>query len=167
MTITIRPLEPEGWPAFREIRLAALKENPRAYSGSYEDSLKRPDEAWRALVRGATHQVFGLFEGTGLIGITAVFASDEDPSGQTAALMMSYILPGFRRRGLSRMLYEARLAWIRERPQFKRVTVSVRESNLPSRQANQRFGFVQKGAQSRVWRDGDTEDEVFYELRLD
>lgn len=165
-TITVRAFEPTEWPAFKTMRLAALKDVPGAYSGTYEDSLKRSDDAWRSLVRGPNHQTFGLFEGTRLIGITGVFASDEDHSGGTAALMMSYILPGYRKHGLSLLLYDARLAWIRTRPQFKRVTVSVRESNAASRKANQRFGFVMTETQRRLWRDGVSEDEVFYELKL-
>lgn len=165
-SVTVRAFEPSEWPAFREMRLAALKDVPGAYSGTYEDSLKRADAAWQALVRGPTHQIFGLFEGTRLIGITGVFASDEDHSGGTAALMMSYILPEYRKRGLSRLLYDARLAWARTRPQFKLVTVSVRESNAASRKANQRFGFVMTETQRRVRRDGVSEDEIFYELKL-
>ena len=59
--------------------------------------------------------MFGLFDGDCLIGITAAFALAEDPAAQTAIFGMSFILPEYRGRGLSRLLYEARLEWTRAR----------------------------------------------------
>lgn len=38
-----------------------------------------------------------------LIGITAVFAWNSDPTGQAAILAMSFIVPEFRGRGLSHL----------------------------------------------------------------
>ena len=110
------------------------------------------------------HRVFGLFSGGYLIGITGVFTSRHDPTGATALLGMSYIIPGYRRRGLSVLFYEIRLAWIESRPQFARVTVSHRLSNEASRRANQRFGFHLTSRTPNVWPDGTNEEEVCYEL---
>jgi RimJ/RimL family protein N-acetyltransferase len=80
---------------------------------------------------------------------------------------MSFIIPEYRGRGLSQLLYEARLNWIRARSQFRRVVVYHRESNESSRRANQRFGFSVLQRASRKWPDGATEDEVLYELKID
>jgi len=79
---------------------------------------------------------------------------------------MSYILPQYRGRGLSRKFYETRLAWIRNHPKFKRIIVSHRASNEASRRANQKHGFVQTERSSHIWPDGQIEDEVFYELKI-
>lgn len=147
--IIIRALEPSEWEAFRDFRLE-----------------KRSPEKWRAEMKGPGHQVFGLFDGKLLIGITAVFTYRGDLTGQTALLAMSFISPSHRGRSLSSKLYDARLAWIRAQPQFQRVLVSHRKSNEASRRANQRYGFVQTTEVSRVWPDGKTEDEIFYELEI-
>jgi RimJ/RimL family protein N-acetyltransferase len=80
--------------------------------------------------------------------------------------VMSYLLPEYRGRGLSSAFYEARLAWLRERPRYTSVVVSHRQSNEPSRRANQRFGFVPVGSVPTQWPDGTVEDEATYELRL-
>src|SRR5438309_11991036 len=104
--IAIRPFEPAEWERFRDFRLAALKASPGLFASSYEDAVTRPPAEWRQNVRGSEHQVFGLFDGAGLIGITAAFTWREDPSGHTALLAMSFILPEYRGRGLSRLLYE-------------------------------------------------------------
>jgi RimJ/RimL family protein N-acetyltransferase len=99
-----------------------------------------------------------------MIGITAAFTWGEDR--ETALLAMSFIVPDYRRRGLSRMLYDARLAWIRQQPQFKRIIVSHRASNQASARAIQRYGFVPTGRSLRNWPDGSSEDEIQYELRI-
>jgi GNAT superfamily N-acetyltransferase len=110
--------------------------------------------------------VFGLFDAGHLIGITAVFRSREDPSGETALLGMSFIAPEYRGRGLSRLLYKARLEWIRTKGLFKRVVVSHRASNGASRRAIERHGFLPTRCAARIWPDGITEDEIFYEMRI-
>jgi RimJ/RimL family protein N-acetyltransferase len=136
------------------------------FAGSLSEHEQDPPEHWQDTISGLGNQVFGLFDGDLLIGITAVFADRNDPTGKTALLAMSFILPPYRGRGFSRLLYEARLDWIRVRPQFERVVVSHRASNEASRRANQRYGFIPMSRSAHQWPDGTNEDEVFYELRL-
>jgi RimJ/RimL family protein N-acetyltransferase len=165
--ITIRPLDPTEWEMFRDFRLAALQAAPGVFSASYDEARVRAPEQWRSLIGGTDHhQVFGLFDGAQLIGITAVFESDQHPAHDTAIFAMSFILPPYRARDLSRLLYEARLAWVRAQSRFTRVLVSARASNVASQRANQRHGFVETGRAPRLWPDGATEDEVSYRLDL-
>jgi RimJ/RimL family protein N-acetyltransferase len=165
--VTIRPLDPTEWEMFRDFRLAALQAAPGVFSASYDEALARTPGQWQATIGGTEHhQVFGLFDGPRLVGITAVFESDEHPARDTAIFAMSFILPPYRGRDLSRLLYEARLAWVRAQPRFRRVLVSVRASNLASQRANRRYGFTATRRAPRLWPDGTTEDEVFYRLDL-
>jgi GNAT superfamily N-acetyltransferase len=165
-SIIIRALESSEWSALRDFRLQALKAAPGVFGSAYRTEVTKKPEEWESTVSGPEHQVFGLFDVQYLIGITAAFAWREDPSGHTAVLAMSFILPEYRGRGLSRLLYETRLDWIRSRPQFTRVVVSHRESNEMSRWAIERHGFRLTRRVPRVWPDGTTEDEIFYELRI-
>jgi len=165
-SITIRALDSTEWAVFRDFRLQALKAAPGVFGSSYETEATRTSEEWRDTVTGPGHQVFGLFDGEHLIGITAAFTWREDPSGETALLAMSFILPEYRGRGLSRLLYEARLDWIRKHAQFKRAVVFHRQSNEASRRANERHGFRPTGRAPHAWPDGATEDEIFCELRI-
>jgi RimJ/RimL family protein N-acetyltransferase len=164
--VVIRALEPSEWDAFRNIRLNALRDAPGVFAMTYEAAAAWSPQDWQAEAKGADHQVFGLFDGEQMIGLTAAFTWRGDPTGQTALLAMSFILPQYRGRGLSRLFYEARLAWIGAQSQFRRVLVSHRKSNEASRRANQRHGFVQTTTVPHVWPDGVTEDEIFYELEI-
>jgi len=165
--IFIRPFDRSEWEIFRNLRLQALTDEPGVFAASYDSAAALSPEEWQDTVQGPDHQVFGLFDEARLIGITAAFTWRDDPSGETALLAMSFIIPEYRGRGLSQLLYEARLIWIRTRSQFRRVVVYHRESNERSRRANQRFGFSVLQRASRKWPDGATEDEVLYELKMD
>jgi RimJ/RimL family protein N-acetyltransferase len=123
-------------------------------------------ETWQSLVRGPTNQIFGLFDGDRLVGITGAFTWPDDCSGETATLVMSYIVPAYRGRGLSRLLYAAALDWTRAHPRFSRVTVAMRASNAVSRRACERHGFTPVRTATRTWPDGANEDEIVYELQL-
>jgi len=164
--ISARALNPVEWQRLRDLRLQALQSAPGVYALSYEECASWTDARWQSGISGAGHQIFGLFDGERLIGITGVFTWDGDPSGQTALLVMSYIEPEYRGRGLSRQLYEVRLHWIRQSGRFQTVHVSHRASNEASRRANQHHGFVKTGAEPFEWPDGAIEDEIHYELKL-
>jgi RimJ/RimL family protein N-acetyltransferase len=144
----------------------ALESAPGMFATSYEEAWARSPEAWRETIAGLNHQVFGLFDGAQLIGITGVFGGRDEPSDDTAFLVMSFVLPEYRRRGLSLMLYRACLDWIRVRRKFKRAVAAIRASNEASQRACRRFGFNCIGREPRTWPDGMTEDELIYELQL-
>jgi RimJ/RimL family protein N-acetyltransferase len=163
--ITIRPLDAAEWRALREIRLFALQAEPGVFFASYRSELALPDDEWQRRISGAGCIIFGLFAGNDMIGITGVVADRDDPTGKTAMLVMSYIRPAYRGRGLTALLYEARLEWIASQQQFTQTIVSHRASNEASARAIRRHGFTVVDRIPRTWPDGTTEDEVRYRLR--
>jgi RimJ/RimL family protein N-acetyltransferase len=165
--ISIRAMEPEEWLAVRQMRLEALRSSPGLYALPYDEVATWTAEYWQAEIKGDDHRIFGLFDRKELIGITAAFTWRGDKTGKTALLAMSYIAPEYRGRGLSRKLYEARLNWILEQPQFTKAIVGHRASNEISMRANQRHGFVPTARIATVWPDGTAEDEIVYERVLE
>jgi len=165
--LTVRELAAGDWRALRELRLHALRTEPGVFFSSYGEEAGYSDADWIALATGDdAHQLFGLFDGERLAGISGVFTDRDDPTGGTASLGMSYILPEYRCRGLASRLYEARLAWARARPQFVRAAIGHRRSNHATRRAIARFGFCWKVDQPYRWPDGADDDYVHYELQL-
>ncbi len=164
--ITVRKFRPDEWQAYKEIRLLALRTEPHFFSRKYEDEAAVPDQEWEDDLASADLGVFGVFDGDKVIGMTGVIMKDKlDPSMQTAALWGSWIDPVYRGRGISHEMYRARIAWAREHKTARRVIVSHRASNEPSKRANQKHGFVYTHTEKdTVWPDGLMEDQVFYEL---
>lgn len=163
----LRELTVDDWPALREMRLHALSTEPGLFFSNHAREAAHTDEQWIALASGDDqHQLFGVFDGARMVGMSGVFTDRDDPSGRTAALGMSFILPEYRRRGLAARLYEVRLAWARSRPQFERAVIGHRLSNTASRRNIERFGFQWTRNKPHCWTNGDEEDHVAYELRL-
>ena len=165
-SMTTRPLKSTDWVEFRDFRLQALQAAPGVFHSSYALEVTNTPQQWQRTLANPTSQVFGLFDAEHLVGITGVFPWREDPSGETAVLAMSFILPEYRGCGLSRLLYKARLDWIRSQGVFKRIVVSHRASNEVSRRAIKRHGFLPTRSAPRTWPDGIVEDELFYELQI-
>ncbi len=166
MTPVLRPLDAADWERLRELRLFALRSEPGVFASNHARESAYDPAAWQTLLTAPGQQLYGLFAGDEMIGITGAVTSRDDPTGETALLVMSYIRPEYRRRGYSALFYAARLTWIRAQPQFRRVLVTHRASNEPSRRAIQRSGFVQIARNPQTWPDGAVEDEIHYELRL-
>jgi RimJ/RimL family protein N-acetyltransferase len=163
---TVRALLPAEWERFRDLRLRALKMHPGFYAMTYEQSVRIEPERWQALLDGDGKRIFGLFQSDELIGITAVFTHRDDPTGQTGMLAMSFIVPEYRGRGLSHLLYKARIEWAQEQKHFIRLITSHREGNEPSRRANQAFHFKLTTKSQITWPDGANDAEWGYVLDL-
>jgi GNAT superfamily N-acetyltransferase len=162
--MNIRPLLPSEWETFRDLRLYALQSAPGMFESTYAQAATRSEADWRALLSGERQQIFGMFDHDKLVGIAGVFASKDDPA--TAHLVMDFILPEFRGKGLWQRMYAARLDWVRGRKDFRRAIVAARESNAPSLGAMRAAGFAQIRHETHTWPDGVTEDEIWFELKL-
>lgn len=160
---TIRQFSAEDMQAYRGIRLEALQLEPGVFGNSYAMEAAMTDEEWRERITNPRYARFGLFYGGELVGLTAVIADEAD--GTLGYMTQSYIRAAHRGRGLSRMLYDARIKWA-SASGVKKLTIGHRGSNVASKTANQRYGFVFTHAESRVWPDGTTDDMVYYELSI-
>ena len=121
---------------------------------------------WRGWLTSADGAIFGLFGGGKIIGMTGIAIDRNDPTKKQALLWGSWLEPGFRGKGLSDMMYRARIEWARAHPTCEKIVVSHRASNEASKRANQKHGFVFTHKTPKEWPDGGIEDDIFYELPL-
>jgi RimJ/RimL family protein N-acetyltransferase len=163
--IQIRPLRPDEWPAFRSLRLRALATDPGNFFRSAEEEEVRPEGEWREMLESDDGAVFGLFDADRLIGLTAVYIDRAIAARDSAGLGMTWLDPAYRGRGLSALIYDARIAWARDKG-LARIIVSHRADNEPSRRAMLAHGFRPTGTAPHEWPDGRTVDNISYELPL-
>jgi RimJ/RimL family protein N-acetyltransferase len=148
---------------YKAMRLEALQTEPGMFGNSYAMEAAFAEADWMKRVSSENSAVFGLYCGDELAGITGIVINTERPD--EAYMTQSYIRIAHRGKGLSRMLYEARLGWAKEK-NIKRLVIGHRERNTISKSANQRYGFKYTHRENRTWPDGETEDMVYYELLL-
>jgi RimJ/RimL family protein N-acetyltransferase len=166
--VRIRELRTDDWLALRDLRLHALRSELGLFFKHPDEEAALSEDDWRAWAAGSERgQIFGLFDGERLVGITGTFVDGDDPTGSTVGFGMSYLAPEYRGRGFASLLYEARFAWVRARPHIRRVTVSHRRSNEASRRSIEKFGFRWIADVPHRWPDGTDDDDVCYELILD
>ncbi|MDD9911973.1 MAG: GNAT family N-acetyltransferase [Alphaproteobacteria bacterium] len=166
LNVSSRVLTPEDWEILREIRLYALRESAHAFGSNYQREAAFTEEQWVERLASKRSAIFGLFsEGGELIGIGCILQSEEDAS--RAGLFMAYIRPEYRKKGLSKLLYEERIAWAKNHPEVSVIFTHNRKKNIAAQQMNQSFGFVKVAeTEPRQWADGAVERELIYELRL-
>jgi RimJ/RimL family protein N-acetyltransferase len=166
MSISIRQLTADDWREFSQVRLKALKTDPLVFGSNYEKESQFTEADWRERLQANDSAVFMLFAEETPIGMTGVSVDRDDPTGKTAIFWGSWLESHFRGKGLSELMYKARLDWAKARPTVERIIVSHRASNLASKYANQKHGFAYTRTHEKLWSDGATEDEVCYELYL-
>jgi GNAT superfamily N-acetyltransferase len=160
---TIRQFLPEEMKVYRSMRLEALQLEPGLFGNSYALEAGFTDDDWMDRVNNPTRATFGLYCGDELIGITAIVRDKDNPA--EAYMTQSYIRKQHRGKGLSHMLYQARLEWARQRG-LKQLSIGHRESNQASKAANQHYGFTFSHREAREWPDGSREDMLYYVLEL-
>lgn len=165
--IFLRALHPEDFRNFRRLRLKSLAENKGHFCSNLEQSTAYPDSHWQIKLNGEGKQVFGLFAGERLIGLSGIFTWREDPTGQTGVLAMSYIEPAYRCHHYSTWFYEARLWFAAAHLPWNRLTVSHRAGNEASRRAIVRHGFLLDSTRQTLWSDGSQDTEIRYMMDLD
>jgi carbamoylphosphate synthase large subunit/RimJ/RimL family protein N-acetyltransferase len=129
--IAVRQLTVEEWSLFRQIYLTILQTNPEAFGESPTASATWGEEVWRERLR--TSAVFALFDKDCPVGLSAIGPHREDIMGKSAFLYYSFVLPEYRRRGLSRLLYAARVDWAKAQGRFEKLVIDHRKGNEAAR----------------------------------
>jgi RimJ/RimL family protein N-acetyltransferase len=166
MNVFIKQLTENDWREFSRVRLTALQTDPKVFGSNYEKESQMTEADWRTRLQAKDNAIFLLYDGETPIGVTAVSVDREDPTKKTALLWGSWLAPHFRGKGLSELMYQTRIDWAKAQPTVEKIIVSHRASNLSSKHANQKHGFDLAHKTEKVWTDGATEDEIFYELKI-
>ena len=159
----IHPFLPHELELYKGIRLEALRLDAGMYGSTYARESSFTADEWLARMASKNSQCFGLFCSDELIGLTGIVIDKADAT--MAHMVQSYIRKSYRGRGLSRLLYDARLAWAIEHG-LKTLRIGHRESNIASKAANQRNGFIYKFSERANWPDGGEEDILYYERAI-
>jgi len=160
---TVLHLLPCHWEEYKSIRLEALETNPEMFGSPYAKESTYSEMEWKALLENKYRGMFALYHNQSLIGLSGVTIKKDNTA--TAIFFASYIKPAHRGKGLSNLLYEARMEWVRlQKCQF--ITVSHRAGNESSEAAIKRFGFKYSHTEPVNWPDGMKADELTYLFQL-
>ncbi len=135
----IRRLAGADWAAFREIRLMALRDAPRAFGSTASDAEKLGEVEWRR--RLEERAVFLAEFATRPVGLAAGIRADQP---NDAELISMWVAPDWRGQGVGDRLVDAVLAWaLGER--FRDIYLWVAQDNTTAARLYARHGFAPTG----------------------
>jgi len=164
---TIRPLTAADLPAFRAVRLDALRLHPRAYGSSYEEEIDYTLDDFAARWPVPPGVMLGGFSADRLVGITGLQVQPRLKQRHKGFIYTVYVDQAFRGRGLAAGLIKAAIAAARQ-VGLRLVWLGVAIGNDGARRIYDRLGFRTFGIEPRgLLVDGDFVDEELMMLDLD
>ena len=151
-------LTPDDWSLFRELRLAALREAPDAFSSTLADWQDAREARWRERLTNVPFNAIAFLDGAaaGMVGATGPNAAG------TVELISMWVAPFARGRGVGDALVKSVAQWAAEK-HAREVTLEVVESNGPARALYERCGFADQG---RLSKPGVTQPERWMRLAV-
>jgi len=170
--IRIAGITPETFPAWRALRLRAVKDHPDAFGGSWEDyAALSEEEAASAFFAplGPRSRVWGAFAADGaLLGTVGLFCDSGSKMGHRAHVWGMYVAPEGRGHRIGERLLAEAIACARSIEGVLQVHLAVTSHNHAAKRLYARMGFVRYGVEPRVLIvDGVGYDEDLMVLMLD
>ncbi len=161
----VRPLAAADAPAFRDIRLKALKEHPTAYGSTYAEWADLSLDAFTCRIESGV--LFGLFAQETLQGTLAYDREAGGNARHRAGIHAVYLRPEIRGQGGIDRLLRAAIAQARQEGVIQ-LELAVAHTSLGAIRAYRRNGFVQFATTPRaILSDGVFHDELHMILRLE
>jgi GNAT superfamily N-acetyltransferase len=165
---TIRRLGPGDGPAFRELRLEALRAEPEAFGSDYLENLHRPVEFFVSRLEAASNCTLGAFDGVRLVGMVGFHRPEGIKVRHRAEVFGMFVAASHRRRGLGRRMLEALIEAARAEPELLQLQLAVTTTLGPARALYDRLGFVPFGIEPRgLCVEGRSYDLEHRQLALD
>jgi ribosomal protein S18 acetylase RimI-like enzyme len=137
----VREITEDEWRVMRDIRLAALREAPYAFSSTYDGEATCSEDEWRrSIASGHTFLAYLPQQAATPAGIAGCFPTEPG----TIELVSMWVRPWARGRGAGEALVAAVMGWARAGG-ARQVHLWVTETNDPARRLYQRCGFRPTG----------------------
>ena len=165
--VRIRALTSEDLPAYRELRLRALRDHPEAFATSVQEELQRPAaETVLKLTPGPEQLTLGALDGGRLVGIATLVRPPRAKMRHRATLAAMYVAPEARGRKVGRALLERAMEAAREWG-VTDLALSVTVGNEAARSLYAAAGFATYGVEPRCFRvEGRFYDVEWMNLQL-
>lgn len=141
---------------YRELRLRALKEHPEAFGSDYAETLARPPERWREMLRPIPGKVTFVAEcGNELGGMSVVVIEEGVKVAHSAHIYSVYVCPEWRGQAIGEQLMQSCLEWAGQHT-LMQVKLSVTATNTAAIALYLKCGFRVYGVDSKVIFTGGT-----------
>lgn len=144
--IEVWRLTPAEAELFRDIRLEGLRQDPDAFSSTFEDESREPLSYF--VVRLTNSAVFGAFRRGELLGVAGFYRQSGPKHAHKGMLWGMYVRPAARRLGLALRLLDAVI--VHASREVEILELSVIAENPAARALYARVGFAEYGVERRA-----------------
>ena len=145
----IRPLLARDAPQYRLLMLQAYELAADAFTSTAAERAQEPTSFWVKRIEDPTglSAAFGAFDGDALVGTVALEFAAKPKTRHKALVIGMYVVPEARGTGAARSLLAEALAFARQRPGIRLVTLTVTEGNEPAIRLYRQAGFQAWGVE--------------------
>lgn len=173
MLITeIIKLYPKDWSLYREIRLRSLREEPAAFSSSYQEECNLPPEFWKDnLIKCSnlftTDLLLFARRNNNIIGMIGGYLDNHLKKRHVATICSMYVDLQERQKGIGKLLISHMLNMLSELPKIIKVQLTVNTTILSAIKLYQSFDFKIAGTSRKSLKVNDQFfDEYFMERQF-
>lgn len=151
------------------LRLRALKEEPEAFGGSYEESKNHSLEEVRERIKNDENAfVFGAFQKDSgdMIGMAGFFRRRGLKMRHKGEIWGMYTAPEARGKGLGRALLNAVIERASAMPDLEEILITVVVGNNEAAKLYESVGFVQYGIEPRALKLKEENSVKYYDESL-
>jgi RimJ/RimL family protein N-acetyltransferase len=146
----IRLLTSADAPAYRDIRLEGLRQNPESFASTFEEERDRPLEWF--VERIAQSQIFGAILAQALVGVVGLRAHDDAKQRHKATIWGMYVRREARKYGIGERLVDAAVAYASGH--VEQLQLAVVTENQAARRLYAKAGYVEYGHQVNALKHG-------------
>ena len=136
--ITLRRITQAATAMFREMRLHALQQHPRAYAQTYEEEYRQPLQAFGQFLQN--NVVMGAFDGDLLVGYTILSPNRQPKLMHKATVWGAYVRPQYRDKQLAQRM-RLRLFELAQAMGLRYCQSSIVASNAAALQVHMAVGY--------------------------
>ncbi len=137
----IKVATPEEWEKYKEIRLNTLKNEPQAFSSTYEDALNKTDEEWQSMLVDQDNVYMLACIDHEVIGAGRIALKDEEELPNTAVLCGLYVEKEYREQGVAKALLTARLEECSKHQNIEKIRTYIKTNNKNALSLYEGVGF--------------------------
>ena len=149
----IRRLAPADAPAYRALRLRALREHPEAFTSGYEEDVQQPLPVAEVRLSSALQSFWGAFQGRELYGMVGLERETRAKNRHKARVVAMYVAPEVAGQGVGRALLQSLLAHARAEG-LASLVLTVTEGNAQAQRLYEAAGFRSFGVEPDAIRVG-------------
>jgi ribosomal protein S18 acetylase RimI-like enzyme len=127
-------------PAYRALRLRALRDHPEAFTSSHEEDADQPPQAVAERLASPGFAAWGAFEGAHLYGVVGLERERRAKNRHKATVVGMYVAPELARQGVGRALLQALVAHARAAG-VESLVLTVTEGNAAAQALYTAAGF--------------------------